>query len=134
MHPVLNDTNLLLYPNIKLLKEEGEHRPLLMLHPDTKEPFTGVSTEGSKTYPCLNTQMLWTKESVLIFTAAGANLSGIQMPSSMQKQLRKEELYAVKPSTEWLRQWLNNGASMLLNKSALRLKTSNLRKFKFTEY
>ena len=46
MLPVLNDTNLLLYPNIKLLKEEGEHRPLLMLHPETKEPFTGVSTEA----------------------------------------------------------------------------------------
>ena len=46
MQPVLNDTNLLLYPNIKLLKEEGEHRPLLMLHPETKEPFTGVSTEA----------------------------------------------------------------------------------------
>jgi len=46
MHPVLNETNLLLYPNIKLLKEEGEHRPLLMLHPETKEPFTGVSTEA----------------------------------------------------------------------------------------
>ena len=46
MQPVLNDTNLLLYPKIKLLKEEGEHRPLLMLHPETKEPFTGVSTEA----------------------------------------------------------------------------------------
>ena len=28
------------------LPKEGEHRPLLMLHPETKEPFTGVSTEA----------------------------------------------------------------------------------------
>ena len=46
MQHVHKDTNLLLYPNIQLVKGDRRLRPTPMLHPETNEPFTGISCDA----------------------------------------------------------------------------------------